>query len=231
MEFPALHGNFAFQILTQQALNVLSILIQRSQRTNNIFWTLKQCRVPAGNTFLIHSYFHTARIMIFRCEFSYRHAKNLQSVITFFLFLSFNCSYKGSSYDTMCSCYSVSFQEKIYILFHYFSRLNNWPIYKLEKGKPITLTEKNNSAVHLPVNRILTFAETVDQHQELGGRLKNFSSFCTDPLRQSREKQAQGESYYYDRIISQEKIFTDKIRNGSVLRDGILYFIKLSKEL
>ena len=169
--------------------------------------------------------------MIFRCEFLYRHAKNLQSVITFFLFLSFNCSYKGSSYGTMFSCYSVSLQEETYILFYYLSRLNNWTIYKLEKGKPITLAEKNNSAVHLPVNRIPTCAEAVDQHQQLGGRLKHFSSFGTDPLRQSREKQAQRESKYYDRFISEEKIFTDMIRNGSMLRDAILYFIKLSKEL
>ena len=172
--------------------------------------------MPAGNTFLIYSYFHTARIMIFRCEFLYRHAKNLQSVITFFLFLSFNCSYKGSSYGTMFSCYSVSLQEETYILFYYLSRLNNWTIYKLEKGKPITLAEKNNSAVHLPVNRISTCAEAVDQHQELGGKLKHFSSFGTDPPRHSREKQAQRESKYYDRIISEEKIFTDMIRNGSM---------------
>ena len=111
------------------------------------------------------------------------------------------------------------------------SRLINWPIYKLEKGKPITLAEKNNSAVHLPVNRIMTCAEAVDQYQELGGRLKHFSSFGTDPLHQTRENQAQRESKYYERIISQEKIFTDIIRNGSILRNGILYFIKLSKEL
>ena len=91
----------------------------------------------------------------------------------------------------MCSCYSVSLQEETYILFHYLSRLNNSFIYELEKGKPNTLAEKkNNSAVHLLVNRIPTCAEAVDQHQQLGGRLKYFSSFCTDPLRQSREKQA-----------------------------------------
>ena len=116
----------------------------------------------------------------------------------------------------MFSWYSVSLQEETYVFFYYLSRLNNWPIYKLEKGKPITLAEKNNSAVHLPVNRISTCAEAVDQHQELGGKLKYFSSFGTDPPRQSREKQAQKESKYYDRIISQEKIFTDMIRNGSV---------------
>ena len=111
------------------------------------------------------------------------------------------------------------------------SRLNNSPIYKLEKGKPITLAEKNNSAVHLPVNRIPTCAEAVDQHQQLGGTLKHFSSFGTDPLRQSREKQAQRESKYYDRFTSEEKIFTDMIRNSSMLRDVILYFTNLSKEL
>ena len=111
------------------------------------------------------------------------------------------------------------------------SRLINWPIYKLEKGKPVTLAEKNNSAVHLPVYQITTCAEAVDQYQKLGGRLKHFSSFGTDPLGQTRENQAQRESKYCDRIMSQEKIFTDMIRNGSMLRNGILYFIKLSKEL
>ena len=44
--------------------------------------------------------------------------------------------------------------------------------------------------MHVLVNRIATCAEAVDQHQQLGGRLKHFSSFFTDPLRQSREKQA-----------------------------------------
>ena len=120
------------------------------------------------------SYSFLIRILIFRCKFLYRHAKNLQSVISFFLFLSFNCSYEGGSYNTMCSCYFVSLQGETYILFYYFSRLNNSPIFKLEKGKPITLAEKNNSAVHLPVNRIPTCAEAVDQHQQLGGRLKHF---------------------------------------------------------
>ena len=52
----------------------------------------------------------------------------------------------------MCSCYSVSLQEQVYILFHYLSGRNNWPIYKLEKGKPIALAVKHNSAVQLPVN-------------------------------------------------------------------------------
>ena len=231
MEFPASHGKFAFQTLTQQALNVLSTLIQRSQHTNNILWTLKKYCVPAGNIFMIYSYFHTARIMIFRCEFLCRHAKNLQYVINFFLFLSFSCLYKGSSYNTMCSCYSVSLQEQTYILFHNLSWLNNWPIYKLKKGKPITLAVKHNSAVQLPVNWIPTCAEAVDQHQQLGGRLKHFSSFRNDPLLQSREKQAQKESKYHDRFISEEKIFTDMIRNDSVLRDGILYFTNLSREL
>ena len=130
----------------------------------------------------------------------------------------------------MCSCYFVSLQGETYILFYYLSRLNNSPIFKLEKGKPIALADCN-SAVYLSVNRIPTCAEAVDQHQQLGGRLKHFSSFGTDPLRQSREKQAQRESKYYDRFISEEKIFTDMIRNRSMLRDTILYFIKLSKEL
>ena len=79
--------------------------------------------------------------------------------------------------------------------------------------------------MHLPVNWIPTCAEAVDQHQQLGERLKHFSSFGTDPLRQSPEKQGQRESKYYDRFISDEKIFTD------MLRDAILYFIKLTKEL
>ena len=47
---------------------------------------------------------------------------------------------------------------------------------------------KKNSAVHLPVNWIPTFAEAADQHQQLGGRVKHFSLFGTDPLRQSRDK-------------------------------------------
>ena len=81
------------------------------------------------------------------------------------------------------------------------------------------------------MNRIPTCAEAVDQHQQLGGRLKHFSLFGTDPLRQSREKQTQRESKYYDRFISEEEIFTDKIKNGLMLRDSILYFIKLSKKL
>ena len=59
--------------------------------------------------------------------------------------------------------------------------------------------------MHLPLNRIPTCAEAVDQHQQLGGRLKHFSSFGTDPLRQSREKQAQREPKYCDRFISEEK--------------------------
>ena len=100
-------------------------------------------------------------------------------------------------------------------------RLNNSPIYKLEKGKPITLAEKNNSAVHLLVNSIPTCVEAVDQHQQLGGRL----------VRQSREKQAQKESKYYDRFISEDRIFSNMIRKGSMLRGAILYFIKVSKEL
>ena len=131
----------------------------------------------------------------------------------------------------MCSSYFVSLQGETYILFYYMSRLNNSPFLKLEKEKPITLAEKNNFAVHLRMNQIPTCAEAVDQNQQLGGRLKHFSSFGTDPLLQSREKQAQRESKYYDRFISEEKIFTDMIRNGSMLRYAILYFIKLSKEL
>ena len=131
----------------------------------------------------------------------------------------------------MCSCYSVSLQGETYMLLHYLSRLNNSLFCKLEKGKRITLAEKNNSGLHLPVNRIPACAEAVDQHQQVVGRLKHFSLFGTDPLRQSGEKQAQRESKYYDRFISEEKIFTGMIRNGSMLRDAILYFIKLSKEL
>ena len=85
--------------------------------------------------------------------------------------------------------------------------------------------------MHLPLNRTPTCAEAVDQHQQLVGRLKHFSSFGIDPLCQSSEKQAQRESKYYYRFIREEKMFTDMIRNGSILRDAILYFIKLSKEL
>ena len=96
--------------------------------------------------------------------------------------------------------------------YHCKRKLDNSPICKLEKGKPITLAEKNNSAVHLPVNWIPTFAEFLDQHQQLGGRMKHFSSFGTNPLRQSCEKQAQRGSKYYDRFISEEKIFTDTIK-------------------
>ena len=92
--------------------------------------------MPAGNNVLIYSYFHAARIIIFRCDFLYRHAKNLEYVISFFLFLSFNCCYKGSSDNT------VSLQEETCILLHYLSRLNKSLFYKLEKGKPIALAEK-----------------------------------------------------------------------------------------
>ena len=95
----------------------------------------------------------------------------------------------------------------------------------------MTLAEKSNSAVHLPVNRIPTCAEAVDQHQQLGGRLKHFSSFGTDPLHYFSEKEAQKEPKYYDQFISEEEIFTEMIGNSSMLRDAILYFIKLSKEL
>ena len=131
--------------------------------------------MPAGNTFLIYSYFHAARITIFRCEFLYRHAKNLQPVISFFLFLSFNCSYKGSSDNKMCSCYSVSLQEETYVLLHYLSRLNNSLFYKSEKGKPITPTTRWKKHQSTPTTRWK----------------KHFSSFGTNPLRQSGEKQAQ----------------------------------------
>ena len=131
----------------------------------------------------------------------------------------------------MCSCYSVSLQGETYTLLHYLSRLYNSLFCKLEKGKRITIAEKNNSAVHLPVNRIPTCPEAVDQYQQVSGRLKHFSLFGTDALRQSGEKQAQRGSKYYDRFISEEKIFTNMIRNGSMLRDAILYFINLSKEL
>ena len=83
----------------------------------------------------------------------------------------------------MCFCCFVSLQQETYILFYYLSRLNNSPVLKLEKGKTITPAEKDNSAMHLPVKRIPTCAEAIDQHQQLGGRLKHFSSFGTDPLR------------------------------------------------
>ena len=68
------------------------------------------------------------------------------NVNSLFLSLSFNCSYERGSYNTVCSCYFVSLQGETYILFYYLSRLNNSPIFKLEKGKPITLAEKNNSS-------------------------------------------------------------------------------------
>ena len=98
--------------------------------------------MPAGNIFLIYSYFHAARILIFRCKFLYRHAKNLQSVISFFFFFIFSYWYERGSYNTMYCCYFVSLHGETSILFNYLSRLNNSPIYKLEKGKPITLAEK-----------------------------------------------------------------------------------------
>ena len=107
-------------------------------------------------------------------------------------------SYVGGSYNTMCPCYFVSLQRETYILFYYLSRVNDSPIFKIETGKPIRLAEKNNSAVYLPVNQIPTCAEAAGQYQQLGGRVKHFFSFGTDPLRQSREKQAQRESKYYD---------------------------------
>ena len=66
------------------------------------------------------------------------------------------------------------------------------------------------------MNRIPTCAEAVDNHQQLSGRLKHFSSFGTDPQRQSRENQAQRESKYYNRFISEKKIFTDMMRNSSM---------------
>ena len=46
--------------------------------------------------------------------------------------------------------------------------------------------------MHLPVNRIPACAKAVDQHQQLGRRLKHFCSFGTDPLRQSRENKHRG---------------------------------------
>ena len=185
------------------------------------------CWEPFSNLFLLsYSAYFDIPLLIFILA---RYEPTM--LLFFFLSLSFNYSHEGGSNDTMCSCYFVSLQGETYILLYYLSRLNNSPIFKLEKGKPIALAEKSNSDVHLPVNQILTCAEAVDQHQQLDGRLKHFSSFGTNPLRQSGEKQAQRESKYYDRFISEEKIFTDMIRNDSMLRDAILYFIKLSKEL
>ena len=84
--------------------------------------------------------------------------------------------------------------------------------------------------MHVPVNRIPTCAEAVINTNK-SVEDWNIFLFGTDPLRLSGEKQAQRESKYYDQFISEEKIFTDMIRNGSMLRDAILYFIKLSKEL
>ena len=124
--------------------------------------------MPAGSIFLTYSYFHTMRILIVRCKLLYWHAKNLQFVISFFLFLSFNCSYEGGSYKTMCFVYKVA------STFYYLSRLDNLSIFKLEKEKKLHSLTKSNSAVHLPVNRIPTCTEAVDQHQQLGGRLKHF---------------------------------------------------------
>ena len=88
------------------------------------------------------------------------------------------------------------FQGETYILFHYLSRLRLF--INQRKGKQLHSLKKNNSAVHLPVSQIPTCAEAVDQHQQLGGRLKYFSSFGTDPLRQSCEEQVQRKPKYYD---------------------------------
>ena len=72
------------------------------------------------------------------------------------------------------SKYFVSLQGETYITFYYLSRLDNLPIFKLEKEKQLHSLTKNNSAVHLPVDRIPTCTEAVDKHQQLGGRLKHF---------------------------------------------------------
>ena len=80
---------------------------------------------------------------------------------------------------------TMEFQGETYILFHYLSRLRLF--INQRKGNQLHSLKKNNSAVHLPVSRIPTCAEAVDQHQQLGGRLKHFSSFGTDPLKTRTE--------------------------------------------
>ena len=105
------------------------------------------------------------------------------------------------------------------------------PIYKLKKGKPITLAEKKQFCCEPSSESNTDLCRYCRSTPATRGKTQILSSFGTDPLRQSREKQAQRESKYYDRFTSEEKIFTDMIRNGSMLRDAILYFIKLSKEL
>ena len=118
------------------------------------------------------------------------------------------------------SKYFVSLQGETYIIFYYLSRLDDLPIFKLEKEKQLHSLTKNNSAVHLP-----DLYRSCRSTSATWWKTETFSSFGTDLLRQSREKQVQRGSKYYDRFISEEKIFTYMTRNGSMLRDAILYFI------
>lgn len=101
----------------------------------------------------------------------------------------------------------------------------------IEKGKPIALAEKQNSTVRIPINRIPTTEDAVDQHRQLGGRLKNFSKFGVDPLTNFEELQNHREALYYEKFGSEEKIFTDLINGGKLLRDAVLFFLQLSKDL
>ena len=58
-------------------------------------------------------------------------------------------------------------QGETYIIFYYLSRFDDLPIFKLEKEKQLHSLTKNNSAVHLPVNRIPTCTEAVDNISNL----------------------------------------------------------------
>ena len=105
------------------------------------------------------------------------------------------------------------------------------PIISVEKGKPIALAEKENGAAHIPENCLPSTRDAVDQHRQLGGKLKEFSPFGTDPLSHFPEKQARREQQYYLRFETDEKLFSDLINGGQLLKNAVLYFIRLSRSL
>ena len=111
-------------------------------------------------------------------------------------------------------------------MFHFLSRLNHSQIYTLEKGRPITLAEKQ-----------FCCAPSSKSNTDLCWSCRStiITQWKTETFfffwYRSHEKQARRESKYYEWFIGKEKIFPDMIRNGSMLRNAVLCFFKLSKEL
>lgn len=70
--------------------------------------------------------------------------------------------------------------------------------------------------------------EAMRQYHQLGGNLKQFSTFGIDPLLNFVELQVSRRDRFYERFTSDENIFTDVLKGGSLLKHSILYFIELS---